>query len=173
MHYHAITRVCQILDIWHHTTDHRPWIVTDTSTDRQLCKWRSHKTTRKKMSQGYGKAMPAVLMDQAGTIMAKQRRDTTTASQKASKAWYDIGQPRDRESLQENLKKEKGSKDRRNIYFVIRYSGQWHKTEHKTISKLRSKFGLKLLRVRMVHTSKSEGSAACGHSLKSDERHLR
>ena len=76
-----------------------------------------------------------------------------------------------RESLQAHLGKEERSKDRHNTYFVIRYSGQWCKTEHKNIHMLRNKFGLNWLR-RGWYTSIIQMSRKCRHSPKSDERRL-
>jgi hypothetical protein len=59
---------------------------------------------------------------------------------------------REREQMASQLRKEERKKDKRNVYVLSRWSGNWRtKPIHKTIKKLADRRGLKWLRARMVH----------------------
>ena len=55
-----------------------------------------------------------------------------------------------RENMEANLRKEEWKKDKRNVYCLTKFSGNWHTPIQKTIKKLANKRDLKWLRVRMV-----------------------
>ncbi len=47
-----------------------------------------------------------------------------------------------REIIEADLRKEERKKDRRNVYCITRFSGHWRTPIHKTIQRLRKKYGL-------------------------------
>jgi cell pole-organizing protein PopZ len=55
------------------------------------------------------------------------------------------------EQIASEMRKEERKKDKRNVYLMSRYSGNWRIPLHKTAKKLRDKHDLKWLRVRMIH----------------------
>lgn len=58
---------------------------------------------------------------------------------------------REREIMEAQLRKEEWKKDKRNVYILARYSGNWRTPITNTIKRLKKKYGLGWLRVRMLH----------------------
>ena len=48
-------------------------------------------------------------------------------------------------------KREERKEDKRGTYIITKYSGHWRIPMHKTLKRLRAKFGMKWLRVRMCY----------------------
>ena len=55
------------------------------------------------------------------------------------------------EQIASEMRKEERKKDKRNVYLMSRYSGNWRTPLHKTAKKLKDKHNLKWLRVRMIN----------------------
>ena len=55
------------------------------------------------------------------------------------------------ERMASEMRKEERKKDKRNVYLMVRHSGVWRTPLHRTANKLREKYNLKWLRVRMVY----------------------
>ena len=58
---------------------------------------------------------------------------------------------REEEIAETIRKKEERKEDKRGTYIITKYSGHWRIPMHKTLKRLRAKFGMKWLRVRMCY----------------------